>query len=176
MSGALSFLGWERLDNQLNGHNQKQDSRGPAYAGMAPNRLPIRQTSIVRPALWRNGLWERAIERHEDLKSKHRVGTYGATIGEKRLLELTDIIDSAGFIRAGTLVLLADGTLLTTGPQYSESALRITAGTGSAAIVTRIRLTLPGKDQPKVLYFDSDDELPSANGGTLFDEHTEEWR
>ena len=176
MSDTLNFLGWERLDNQLHSHNLNQDNRGPADAVISPNRLPIRQTSIVRLALWRNGLWERAIEQHEDLKSKHRVGTYGATIGEKRLLELTDIIDSAGFIRAGTLVLLADDTLLTAGPQYSESALRITAGTGSAAIVTRIRLTPPGKDQPKVLYFDSDDELPSANGGTLFAEHTEEWR
>ena len=103
-----------------------------------------------------------AIERHDDLTSEHRVGTYRATTGEKRLLELTGIIDSAGFIRAGTLVLLADGTLLTAGPPDSESALRIAAGTGSTAIATRIRLTPPGDDQPEVLYFDSDDELISA--------------
>ncbi len=103
-----------------------------------------------------------AIERHDDLTSEHRVGTYRATTGEKRLLELTGIIDSAGFIHAGTRVLLADGTLLTAGQPDSESALRIAAGTGSAAIATRIRLTPPGDDQPEVLYFDSDDELISA--------------
>ena len=103
-----------------------------------------------------------AIERHEDLTSEHHVGTYRATTGEKRLLELTAIIDSAGFLRAGTKVILAGGTFLTAGTPNSESALRIAAGTGSAAIATRIRLTPPGDDQPEVLYFESDDELLSA--------------
>ena len=63
------------------------------------------------------------IERHDDLTSEHRVGTYRGTTGEKRLLELTGIIDTSGFIRAGTRVLLADGTLLTAGTPDSESAL-----------------------------------------------------
>lgn len=51
MSDTLSFLGWERLDNQLNGRNQNQDSRGPVDASIAPSRLPICDTSIVHPAL-----------------------------------------------------------------------------------------------------------------------------
>ena len=85
-----------------------------------------------------------AIERHDDLTSEHRVGTYRGTTGEKRLLELTGIIDTSGFIRAGTRVLLADGTLLIAGTPDSESALLIAAGTGSTAIATRVRLTPPG--------------------------------
>ena len=68
-----------------------------------------------------------AIERHDDLTSEHRVGTYRATTGEKRLLELTGIIDSAGFIQAGTRVQLADGTLLTTGPPDHRTASRACA-------------------------------------------------
>ena len=131
-----------------------RDAEGRPVIRFGGGHISFSQSLLVRAAS--------DIERHDDLTSEHRVGTYRGTTGEKRLLELTGIIDTAGFIRAGTRVLLADGTLLTAGEPDSESALRIAAGTGSAAIATRVRLTPPADDQPEVLYFDSDGEQTSA--------------
>ena len=131
-----------------------RDAEGRLVIRFGVGHISFAQSLLVRAAS--------AIERHGDLTSEHRVGTYRGTTGEKRLLELTGTIDTAGFIRSGTRVLLADGRLLTAGEPDSESALRIAAGTGSAAIATRVRLTPPGDDQPEVLYFDSDGEQTSA--------------
>ena len=131
-----------------------RDAEGRPVIRFGMGHISFSQSLLVRAAS--------AIERHDDLMSEHRVATFRGTTGEKRLLELTGIIDTAGFLRAGTRVLLAGGTLLTAGPPDSETALRIAAGTGSAAIATRVRLTPPGDDQPEVLYFDSDGEQTSA--------------
>ena len=131
-----------------------RDAEGRPVIRFGVGHISFAQSLLVRAAS--------AIERHDDLTSEHRVDTYRGTTGEKRLLELTGTIDTAGFIRSGTRVLLADGRLLTAGEPDSESALRIAAGTGSAAIATRVRLTPPGDDQPEVLYFDSDGEQTSA--------------
>ena len=131
-----------------------RDAEGRPVIRFGVGHISFAQSLLVRATS--------AIDRHDDLTSEHRVGTYRGTTGEKRLLELTGIIDTAGFIRSGTRLLLADGRLLTAGEPDSESALRIAAGTGSAAIATRIRLTPAGDDQPEVLYFDSDGEQTGA--------------
>ena len=130
------------------------DADGQQVIRFGVGHISFRQSLLVRS--------ESVIDRHEDLKSEHRVATFRGTTGERRLLELTGIIDAAGFLRAGTRALLADGTILTAGPPDSESALLIAAGTGSPAIATRVRLTPPGDDQPEVLYFDSDGEQTGA--------------
>ncbi len=131
-----------------------RDAEGRPVIRFGVGHINFFQSLLVRVAS--------AIEQHDDLTSEHRVGLERGTTGEKRLLELTGIIDTAGFIRAGTRVLLADGTLLIAGSPDSESALRIAAGTGSAAIDTRIRLTPHGDDQPEALYFNTFDEQISA--------------
>ena len=102
------------------------------------------------------------IQRHDDLSAAHRVGVLRGTTGERRLLELTGIIDAAGFLRSGTRVQLASGAVEVAGAPGSAGALRIAAGTGSAAIATRVRLTPPGDDRPEVFYFDSDGEQINA--------------
>ena len=106
-----------------------RDAEGRPVIRFGVGHISFDQSLLVRATS--------AIDRHDDLTSEHGVGTYRGTTGEKRLLELTGIIDTAGFIRSGTRVLLADGRLLTAGEPDSESALRIAAGTGSAAIATR---------------------------------------
>ena len=131
-----------------------RDADGRQVIRFGVGHISFRQSLLVRS--------ESVIDQHDDLTSEHRVGTYRGTTGEKQLLELTGIIDAVGFLRAGTRVQLADGTLLTAGPPGSESALLIAASTGSAAIATRVRLTPPGDDQPEVLYFDSDGEQTGA--------------
>ena len=94
-----------------------RDAQGRPVIRFGVGHISFSQLLLVRAAS--------TIERHDDLTSEHRVGTYRGTTGEKRLLELTGIIDTSGFIRAGTRVLLADGTLLTAGTPDSESALGV---------------------------------------------------
>ncbi len=125
-----------------------RDADGRQVIRFGAGHIDFRQSLLVRA--------ESAIERHADLTAEHRVSALRGATGEKRLLELTGIIDDEGFVRAGTRILLADGTVVTAGPPGSESGLRIAAGTGSAAIAARVRLTPPGDDQPEVLYFETE--------------------
>lgn len=116
--------------------------------------ISFRQSLLVRS--------ESAINRHADLTSKHSVGVLRGTTGEKRLLELTGIIDAEGVLRGGTQVQLAGGDVLIAGEPDSGAVLRIAAGTGSVAIATRVRLAPAGDNHPEVLYFNSDSEQLSA--------------
>ena len=122
-------------------------------------RFGVAHVSFRQSLLVRSGS---AINRHTDLTSEHRVGVLRGTTGEKRLLELTGIIDAEGFLRSGTQVELAGGEVLIAGGPDSEAALRIAAGTGSVAVATRVRLTPAGDDRPEVLYFNSDSGQLSA--------------
>ena len=122
-------------------------------------RFGVAHVSFRQSLLVRSGS---AINRHTDLISEHRVGVLRGTTGEKRLLELTGIIDAEGFLRSGTQVELAGGEVLIAGGPDSGAALRIAAGTGSVVIATRVRLTPAGDDRPEVLYFNSDSEQLSA--------------
>ena len=127
-----------------------RDAEGRQVIRFGVGHISFFQSLLVRA--------ESPIERYDDLTAEHRVGLLRGATGEKRLLELTGIIDEGGFLRAGTRILLADGTLLTAGEPDSESALRIAAGAGSAAIASRVRLTPPGEDQPEAIYFDREGE------------------
>ena len=122
-------------------------------------RFGVAHVSFRQSLLVRSGS---VINRHADLTAEHRVGVLRGTTGEKRLLELTSIIDSEGFLRSGTQVQLAGGDVLIAGEPDSGAALRIAAGTGSVTIATRVRLTPAGDDRPEVLYFNSDSEQLGA--------------
>ena len=127
-----------------------RDAEGQQVIRFGVGHISFRQSLLVRS--------ESVINRHDDLTSEHRVGTLRGTTGEKRLLELTGIIDAAGFVRSGTQVQLAGGDVLIAGEPGGESALRIAAGTGSVAIASRVRLTPAGDEMPEVLYFNSESE------------------
>ena len=131
-----------------------RDANGRRVIRFGVGHISFRQSLLVRS--------DSTINRHEDLTSEHRVGVLRGTTGEKRLLELTGIIDDAGFLRRGTRVHLAGGDVLIAGKPGGELALRIAAGTGSVAIATRVRLAPPGDDQPRVLCFNNDSEQISA--------------
>ena len=131
-----------------------RDAEGRQVIRFGMGHISFRQSLLVRS--------ESAISRHDDLTSQHRVGVLRGTTGEQRLLELTGIIDAAGFIGRGTQVHLAEGSSLIAGDPGTESALRIAAGTGSVAIATRVRLVPAANDRPEVLYFNSESELISA--------------
>ena len=131
-----------------------RDADGRQVIRFGVAHVSFRQSLLVRS--------ESAINRHADLTSEHRVGVLRGTTGEKRLLELTGIIDAEGFLRSGTKVQLAGGDVLIAGGPDSGAALRIAAGTGSVAIATRVRLTPAGDDRPEVLYFNSDSEQLTA--------------
>ena len=131
-----------------------QDADGRQVIRFGVGHIRFRQSLLVRSGS--------VINRHGDLTSEHRVGALRGTTGEKRLLELTGIIDAAGFVRRGTRVQLASGGVLIAGKPDSDSAMRIAAGTGSIAIATRVRLTPAGNARPEVLYFNSESEQISA--------------
>ncbi len=130
------------------------DADGRQVIRFGVGHISFRQSLLVRS--------ESVISRHDDLTLQHRVGVLRGTTGEKRLLELTGIIDAAGFIGHGTRVHLAESGSLIAGDPGSESALRIAAGTGSVAIATRVRLVPAANDRPEVLYFNGESELISA--------------
>ena len=131
-----------------------RDANGRQVIRFGVAHISFRQSLLVRS--------ESALNRHADLTSEHHVGVLRGTTGEKRLLELTGIIDAEGFLRSGTQVQLAGGDVLIAGEPDSRAALRIAAGTGSVAIATRVRLTPAGDDRPEVLYFNSDSEQLNA--------------
>ena len=130
------------------------DADGQRVIRFGVGHIRFRQSLLVRS--------ESVIDRHDDLTSGHRVGVFQGTTGEQRLLELTGIIDAAGFLGSGTQVELADGSILVAGEPGSGAALRIAAGTGSLAIVDRVRLVPAGDDQPEILYFNRNSEAISA--------------
>lgn len=127
-----------------------RDANGRQVIRFGVAHVSFRQSLLVRAG---SGIY-----RHADLTAESRVGVLRGTTGEKRLLELTGIIDARGFLRGGTQVQLAGGDVLIAGEPDGGAALRIAAGTGSAAIATRVRLTPAGDDRPEVLYFNSDSE------------------
>ena len=131
-----------------------RDANGRQVIRFGVAHISFRQSLLVRS--------ESAINRHADLTSEHSVGVLRGTTGEKRLLELTGIIDAEGVLRGGTQVLLAGGDVLIAGEPDSGAALRIAAGTGSVSIATRVRLAPAGDNHPEVLYFNSDSEQLSA--------------
>ncbi len=131
-----------------------RDAEGRQVIRFGVGHISFRQSLLVRS--------ESVISQHDDLTSQHRVRVLRGATGEQRLLELTGIIDAAGFIGPGTQVHLAESGSLIAGDPGSESALRIAAGTGSAAIATRVRLVPAANDQPEVLYFNSESELISV--------------
>ncbi len=131
-----------------------RDANGRQVIRFGVAHVSFRQSLLVRS--------ESVINRYANLTSHHRVGVLRGTTGEKRLLELTGIIDAEGFLRSGTQVQLASGDVLIAGEPDSRAALRIAAGTGSAAIATRVRLAPAGNDRPEVFYFNSDSEQLSA--------------
>ena len=103
---------------------------------------------------------ESSINSHDDLGSSHTVGLLKGTTGESRLLELTEIADTQGYLQSGTIITLENNTTLTT----EEQSHRITASesTTTPGIETRKHLVAPGDDTPEIQYFSSEDKQIEA--------------
>jgi len=100
---------------------------------------------------------------YDDLTSEHTVGPHKGTTGEGRMLVLTGISDADGYLRAGTVVTMYDGSeFVTDGTQY------ITSGLSSPELADRASLIAPGDDVPAVVYFHSEnDQLTAVMGGEI---------
>ena len=99
------------------------------------------------------------IMNHGDLDSSTSVAVTRGTTGESRLLQLTGITDGEGYVRAGTVIRLGDGSGEVTAEARTH---RITAAGSTEAIRNRVRLLAPGDDVPLVVYFSSDAEQVAA--------------
>merc|ERR1719471_1447662 len=95
--------------------------------------------------------------------SEHTVGPHKGTTGEGRMLVLTGISDADGYLRAGTVVTMYDGSeFVTDGTQY------ITSGLASPELADRASLIAPGDDVPAVIYFHAEaDQLTAVMGGDI---------
>lgn len=85
---------------------------------------------------------------HADLTSDVRVGALADTTGERRLLELTDLVDDAGALAAGTRIETPAGTVTADG----SADYTINAATESPVLEDRRRLYPPSDDMPQVVY------------------------
>ena len=85
---------------------------------------------------------------HDDLDSGVRVGALAGTTGERRLLELTGLIDDQGALASGTRVETAAGEVVADGSR----AYTITAAFESPNLKSRRRLFPPSDTMPQVVY------------------------
>ena len=87
------------------------------------------------------------IRRHGDLGGA-RVGVLAGTTGEARLLALTGLADSAGFLAAGARVRKPRGEVVADG----SAAFAIRASGASPLLAGRTSIESPSADMPRVVY------------------------
>ena len=88
------------------------------------------------------------IASHSDLNSDMRVGVLADTTGERRLLELTGLVDADGVFVAGTRIETDAGTLTADG----SANYTIDFAAESPALEGRRHLYPPSEDMPRVVY------------------------
>lgn len=89
---------------------------------------------------------------HADLTADVRVGALADTTGERRLLELTGLIDADGVLAAGARVETPAGTVTADG----SAGYTIDAATESPVLEGRLRLYPPSESMPQVVYLGDD--------------------
>ena len=94
---------------------------------------------------------------HADLTSDVRVGALADTTGERRLLELTGLVDTAGALAAGTRVETPAGTVTADG----SADYTINAATESPALEDRRHLYPPSEHMPQVVYLGDETGEPA---------------
>ncbi len=103
-----------------------------------------------------------AIMSYDDLDSSTRVGAIKDTTGESYLLRATGITDDEGYVRAGTVITLKDGSGEESRVMTGERTHRIRSSGSTGGIENRVRLRAPGDDAPLVIYFSSEEKETEA--------------
>ena len=118
------------------------NSAGEEVVSFTSGHVTFRQSLLVRAED------ARRITSHSDLTSDMRVGVLAGTTGERRLLEITGLVDAEGVFVAGTRIKTDDGTLTADGSAHYT----IDFAVESPALEGRRHLFPPSGDMPKVVY------------------------
>ena len=122
--------------------SRTRDATGNTVITFTSGHIKFRQSLLVRAE---------DAERfavHADLTSDVRVGVLPATTGEARLLELTGLADSNGFLAKGTRVETPSDTVVADG----TAAYMITAAGTTPNLAGRSHLYPPLENMPQVIY------------------------
>ncbi|MDE2780158.1 MAG: transporter substrate-binding domain-containing protein [Chloroflexota bacterium] len=122
--------------------SRTRNAAGEEVVSFTSGHVQFRQSLLVRA--------EDAgrIVSHSDLTSEMRVGALAGTTGERRLLELTGLVDARGALVEGTRIETDAGALTSDGSvEYS-----IDFATESPGLKDRRHLYPPAGDMPQVVY------------------------
>ena len=122
--------------------SRTRNAQGMQVVSFTSGHVHFRQSLLVRSED------ANRIISHADLTSDVRVGVLADTTGERRLLELTDLVDDAGALAAGTRIETPAGTVTADG----SADYTINAATESPVLEDRRRLYPPSEHMPQVVY------------------------
>ena len=122
--------------------SRTRNAAGEEVVAFTSGHVKFRQSLLVRA--------EDAgrIASHSDLTRDMRVGVLADTTGERRLLELTGLVDPDGALVAGTRIETDAGTLTTDG----SADYTIDFASESPGLEGRLHLHPPSEDMPQVVY------------------------
>ena len=122
--------------------SRTRNAAGEDVVAFTSGHVEFRQSLLVRA--------EDAgqITSYRHLTSNMRVGVLADTTGERRLLELTGLVDAAGVLVAGTRIETTSGTRTSDG----SATYTIDCAAESPELEGRRHLYPPSEDMPQVLY------------------------
>ena len=141
--------------------SRTRNASGEEVVSFTSGHVTFRQSLLVRA--------EDAgrIASHADLTSDMRVGVLADTTGERRLLELTGLVDADGVFVAGTRIEAGAGTLTTDG----SADYTIEFAAESPDLEGRRHLYPPLEDMPQVVYLGGEtgesELLEALRGGDI---------
>ena len=119
-----------------------RDAAGKEVVTFTSGHIAFRQSLLVRAAD------AARLASHGDLTSDLRVGALAGTTGERRLLELTGLVDANGVLTVGVRIDTPAGAVVADGsPDYL-----ITAAGESPILAGRQRLHPPSHTMPQLVY------------------------
>ena len=132
--------------------SRTRNARGETVVTFTSGHIEFRQSLLVRA--------EDSVRfaGYDDLDDA-KVAILAGTTGEHRLLELTGVVDGDGILAAGTVVHLADGTMLTAD---GSADYRITAAGSSANLEDRARIEGTAGTLREAIHFTGDQDQIDA--------------
>lgn len=141
--------------------SRRRDATGAQIVQFTSGHIIFRQSLLVRAED------AQELDSYQKLSSETRVGALAATTGERRLLELTGLVDGEGRLAAGVQVETAQGIVIADG----GTDFVITPAGASPSLAGRVALKPPSADMPQVIYLDSaasqDDLIASLLSETI---------
>ena len=142
---------------------RERDADGNDRVRFTDGHITFRQSLLARQAD------ADRINSFDALRSDLRVGVFGATTGEARLLQLTGLVDDEGNLAAGSLVTTPSGVVTADG----TSAYSITAAGATPNLEGRSRITPPSDDMPQVIYLNDEQGMEAETITALYNEHVD---